>query len=535
MEDNQYKTRPDDIFLPPKPDEPELCRAARTGDHNAIRAIAARGCDLNAEFDLARDGQRSRPATPLMVAAGSGDGATEETVKLLIKLGAEPTRRTKLGSAAMLACTGLGRNERPGGDAARLRAVIDAGCLLNVAGSRGVSLLAAVANLGDPGRLQILLELGASANTIMGDKERVRAAGRLRIPTSDLVPGALSGLEGATELGEMMRESMKEVHRAMAERLASGRSAYEIPLFAAAASGSAECIKLLLHAGADPNQLDNCNHNALFEAASGDAVRELVQAGTRMYVFDEHGRDVLTHHLEEFDPERGDGRPRREVIETLIRLGCPLESAGRNRLFDAAFSENQHAVQLLLDLGHPVSPDPDGRTALHGICWHWDHGDERDIATRAIVRMLLEAGIDPNARHARGSTPLHEALTGDGLNIVAAEELLNAGADINAIDFDGNTPLMLHYEVLFDYLKVTEFMLARGANPLVRNARGKTIVDLARERIAGAEPDWRAEQWTEAGGPPCGWKPPAEETDEEHRALSLLEDAVTRWSERGDG
>jgi len=78
-------------YLPPKAGEPALHRAARLGDHEAISSLMAAGADVNAVFDIQLDPDGpDTPATPLMVAAGSGDGASIETVELLLALGADP-------------------------------------------------------------------------------------------------------------------------------------------------------------------------------------------------------------------------------------------------------------------------------------------------------------------------------------------------------------------------------------------------------------------------------------------------------------
>lgn len=79
---------PNSEYPPPKPDEPPIIRAARLGDHDAIRSLVRGGVRLDVSFNIRLDpGARECPATPLMVAAGSGDGATVETVDLLLELG----------------------------------------------------------------------------------------------------------------------------------------------------------------------------------------------------------------------------------------------------------------------------------------------------------------------------------------------------------------------------------------------------------------------------------------------------------------
>src|SRR5207244_3993288 len=70
-------------YLPPKRGEPPLHRAARLGDHERIRRLVNEGRDINLPFDIRLDPKgRSALATPLMVAAGSGDGASLETMRL---------------------------------------------------------------------------------------------------------------------------------------------------------------------------------------------------------------------------------------------------------------------------------------------------------------------------------------------------------------------------------------------------------------------------------------------------------------------
>ena len=68
---------PNAEFPPPKTDEPRLHRAARLGDIAAINVLVHEGHDINSEYDIGLDPEETEwPATPLMVAAGSGDGAS---------------------------------------------------------------------------------------------------------------------------------------------------------------------------------------------------------------------------------------------------------------------------------------------------------------------------------------------------------------------------------------------------------------------------------------------------------------------------
>lgn len=109
----------------------------------------------------------------------------------------------------------------------------------------------------------------------------------------------------------------------------------------------------------------------------------------------------------------------------------------------AAFFKRPDAVRALLDLGADarLATRPAGFTPLHSAV----ADDAGQTAAKEIVRMLLDAGADPNARSASGGTPLHTAaFTGD---VVLVRTLLGA-----------------------------------GASPVIEDAKGRTSLDLARER-----------------------------------------------------
>lgn len=75
------------------------------------------------------------------------------------------------------------------------------------------------------------------------------------------------------------------------------------------------------------------------------------------------------------------------------------------------------------------------RTALHVVSdWpgYWPNGPHS-------VRLLIEAGADPDAHKPDGETPLHWAASSDDAHVAAA--LIDAGADINAPNGTIGTPL----------------------------------------------------------------------------------------------
>ncbi len=106
---------------------------------------------------------------------------------------------------------------------------------------------------------------------------------------------------------------------------------------------------------------------------------------------------------------------------------------------------------------------PTGRTVLHNAA--------SQTSNPTIIRLLLDAGADPNAPDNRGATPLHWGAQNE--NPMVVTHLLSAGADLRAGDNDGYTPL--HYAAArSENGRVINLMLQRGADPSAESNDGRT-------------------------------------------------------------
>jgi hypothetical protein len=91
------------------------------------------------------------------------------------------------------------------------------------------------------------------------------------------------------------------------------------------------------------------------------------------------------------------------------------------------------------------------------------------------VRQMLAQGADPNASDGVNDwTPLLHAIHKNQLGSV--EALIDGRADPNRA-VNGETPLMM--AAGYGYTPIVKLLLARGADPRVRNADGETAVDYA--------------------------------------------------------
>lgn len=102
------------------------------------------------------------------------------------------------------------------------------------------------------------------------------------------------------------------------------------------------------------------------------------------------------------------------------------------------------------------------------------------------LQELLDEGANPNQVLTSlpllickvdtvGNTPLHFACTGGNLDCI--ELLLEYGADVNAQNSDGRTPLHRLYSERYD--KIAEWLIGCGADPHIADRRGVSAYDLA--------------------------------------------------------
>lgn len=129
-----------------------------------------------------------------------------------------------------------------------------------------------------------------------------------------------------------------------------------------------------------------------------------------------------------------------------------IAASGDRRLPDAAKRRDGQRVKALIgERANVKGRHPDGATALHWAV-HWD-----DVETAAL---LLRAGADPNAVNDLGVTPLWLACSNGNVSVATA--LLEAGADPNLALPSGETPLMTAART--GHPAIVRALLDRGAD-----------------------------------------------------------------------
>lgn len=165
-----------------------------------------------------------------------------------------------------------------------------------------------------------------------------------------------------------------------------------------------------------------------------------------------------------------------DAVRLLFQYGA--DPNGRPASFDpplieAAFSGVPSVVQEVLSHRPNLSiRGGKGATALISAVDSYYPYEHKDKDRAETVRLLLDAGAEVDARDDEGNT----ALLANGFDVKVASLLIEHGADVNARNNRGWTPLFNASSA-----ELVRFLLQHGASLSIRDNDGKTALENARQ------------------------------------------------------
>lgn len=469
-----------------------LADAIQAGDRApAIELLSSKNVDVNAAQP---DG-----ATPLIWAVHTVD---VDLIRRLLKKGAEADVITKYGASPLAEAVSLGHVEM-------VRMLLKAGADPDSANEAGQTALMLASRIGVTEVARLLIDHGANVNAVenwRGQTALMWAAGRNHPEIVRMLIDHGAAVHVRAKANDWQSQITSEPRAQY--RQSGGLTA----LLYAAREGCLECAKAIVEAGADIN------------LASPDGITPLIMA------IDNFSYDVAKYLLEEgADPHRWDWWGRTPLYVAVDMNSFHLGRGGFNPAGPAFGRKPQtdakttpvELIRMLLDAG--VDPNAQlslrrpgrngggrfvdisltvGTTPLYLAAINYDN---------EVIKMLLEAGADPNLPDVRGNTPLLGA-AGMGISpidsrgnylgdvqpraIETLKILLQAGADINArmTDTTSRTARIARLSAIKDrqgqnaifsaaawgWGEVVQFLIDHGCDPTVVDDFGKTTIDAAR-------------------------------------------------------
>ena len=376
-----------------------------------------------------------------------------------------------------------------------VRRLLDAGADASAANRYGVIPLSLACANGNPEVVEALLAAGADPNAVLPGGETVFMT---------------AARTGRIEVVEALYEAGADVHFREPRR---GQTA----LMWAAAEGNLEVVELLLEVGADPNAtLDSGYTPLLFAVREGriEVMEALLRAGVDVNA-------ATPRKAVKRDRPLPGGRSVRPGSTPLLVAVTNGHFELASRLLDAGADPNAArpgytALHMLARVRKPGAgdnnPRPDGSGSMDGLDFVRDmmaHGADLEagmtakarlnntgfnelgatpfvlaalVADADLMRVLAELGADPLTRTDDNSTALMAAAglgtRSPGEDAGTEEEVLEAvrtalelGADINAVNDSGETPM--HGAAYKNLPRVVQLLAENGADIEVWNQRNK--------------------------------------------------------------
>ena len=375
-------------------------------------------------------------------------------------------------------------------DAETAALLVRAGAHVNAVNRYGLPPLSVACSNGSGGVVKLLLASGADPNATMKSGETVlmlaARSGNLEAVNALLARGARHDARerrGQTALMWAAAEGHAAVVRALIDAGADISATLDsgfTPFFFAVREGHIDVVRAFLEKGVDVNatlQRRQDKPGPTLYKPVGKGVSPLLLAVQNAHF-------ELAIALVDAGADPNDRRTGFTPLQTLTWVRRPDSSdasepapVGSGRLTSLQFVreivKRGANVNLRLDKGAPKVPNTSSRVGTDGATAFLLAADRSDVG---LMRLLLELGADPLLPNFNNTTPLMMAAglettepleeAGDEPEAIEAVKLLlDLGADINAVDDNGDTAM--HGAAYANYPLVVKLLADRGADPQI--------------------------------------------------------------------
>ena len=371
------------------------------------------------------------------------------------------------------------------------RLLVAAGAGVNAVNRYGVPALSLAARNGNAALVQFLIEAGADPNAALlgGETVLMTAArtGSLAAVEALLASGADPDVQERREQTALMWAAA-EGHTGIVDALitagadvhASLESGFD-PMFFAVREGHIEVVQRLLAAGVDVNAAVARAEEEPVEPVNNASYRPVDEGMSPLALAVRNGHFELAVQLIDAGADPNDQRTGFAPLHTLSWVRKPDASdrgdpppVGSGNLTSLQFVRELVArgadVNGRLQTAGVRPPHTASQLEMEGATAFIMAADRADVP---LMRVLLELGADPLLPNAESSTPLMAAA---GLGTTAPEEeagseseardavqlLLDLGADIDAVDENGDTAM--HGAAFGSFPTVVQLLADNGAD-----------------------------------------------------------------------
>ncbi|GKT91873.1 ankyrin repeat protein [Colletotrichum tofieldiae] len=368
-----------------------------------------------------------------------------ESVEYLLGLGATLRQNEKKETPLHLAAYR--------GKTAVIAMLLARGANINAVNSSGWSPLDIASKQGDLDVIKLLLEKGASLSvdtTYNSNPAVVATLIKYGVDNNAADPGGKRLLDIASNKGDL------DVVKVLLEK---GVSIWADTIY----NSDLAVMTALIECGVDINAADPGGKRPLdiaLQRGDLDRVKLLLQKGASIDAADTFGRTPIEIAARRYDLACVDLLLEKGAVFTKGFSGyLPISKAARDGYF--------RLLKYLIHNGADVNLRTDGKTPLHYLAKHYTNW-RADIP--GLVSLLIEKGADIEAKDEDGQTPLFHACR--FRNDAVARLLIEKGADIEVKDKNGRTPLA--NACLFRKDAVARLLIEKGADIEVKDKNGRT-------------------------------------------------------------